>query len=111
MRTALLCVLITSLFATNCLTTAQAQGFTTFGGSDCAQWLKNHAQRDKAWVLGFLSGWNGAWLMAQKEKEDPLRKLNSADQAFLWLDNYCKANPLNHLSEATQALYLELRRK
>jgi hypothetical protein len=39
---------------------------------------------------------------------DPLRKLNSVDQAFLWMDYYCRANPLTNVSDGATRLYVEL---
>jgi hypothetical protein len=42
---------------------------------------------------------------------DPLNSLNSAAQAFVWLDNFCQANPLRQLDGAANELFAELKVK
>lgn len=83
-------------------------GVTTFGDYDCGEWFtKRNVAR--AWLLGYLTGIN--FMVAdEKKRYDPLSNLNSADQAYLWIDNYCKANPLKQLSTAGNLLYLELQK-
>lgn len=82
---------------------------THFGDYDCGEWFTKRTVA-KAWLLGYLSGIKTKWQM-RKKRYDPLSNLNSADQAYLWIDNYCKANPLKQLSAAGQLLYLELQKK
>lgn len=81
----------------------------SFGGADCGQWF-NEAKRlnAKIWLSGYLSGLNSA---IGKKFGDPLSKLSSMEQAFLWVDNYCRANPLSTVHEAGNDLYIELRDK
>ncbi len=82
---------------------------TIFGGYDCGQWTKrkpNHPM--EAWVTGYLSGLSVMHAQAQRQPPDPLDRLNSIDQAFVWLDNFCKANPLRRLDGATVELFDEL---
>jgi len=93
---------------------AQANiNFTMFGSPDCGQWLNQKNTTHKTWLLGFLSGQNRVWLFWSRqtvkgELSDPLDKLNSADQAFLWMDNYCRANPLKLVSNGGIDLFTEL---
>ena len=82
---------------------------THFGDYDCGEWFTKRPVAG-AWLLGYLSGIN-AMAADEKKRFDPLNNLNSADQAYLWVDNYCKANPLKQLSSAGQLLYLELQKK
>jgi hypothetical protein len=93
------------------LTTAtfRVSAGTSFGGGDCGQWFNKTGRLNaKIWLSGYLSGLNSA---IGKQFGDPLIKLSSMEQAFLWTDNYCKANPLSTLPEAGNALYMELRGK
>jgi hypothetical protein len=79
----------------------------TFGDPDCGRWVEEKTAPRKAWLLGYLSGLN----LSGIEKGDPLDKLASAEQAFAWMDNYCRQHPLNLLSEGGNALFAELIRK
>lgn len=84
-------------------------GMISFGSYDCGQWFVKK-EPAKAWLLGYLSGMN-AMLANDKIKYDPLDKLNSAEQAFLWMDNYCKTNPLKSVFDGGVELLLELQKK
>lgn len=90
------------------VTTALAIGGTIFGAYDCGQWFKKQ-EVAKAWLLGYLSGMNGM-VADDKLKYDPLGKLNSAEQAFLWMGNYCRQNPLKTVEDGGAQLYLELQK-
>jgi hypothetical protein len=57
--------------------------------------------------MGYLSGL--AAMNPESSEVDVLERLNSADQAFLWMDNYCKANPLKYVGTGANALYIELK--
>ncbi len=58
--------------------------------------------------MGYLSGIN---LMVADKNKDPLDKINSAEQIFVWMDNYCRANPLKNVREGAQDLFIELQKK
>lgn len=79
-----------------------AHAITTFGGQDCGQWIANP---NKIWLAGFLSGLN---VSVAKNLYDPLNQLGSLDQAVLWIDKYCRANPLNRATGAATLLFIEL---
>lgn len=82
-----------------------------FGNFDCAQWINSKTETRKAWVLGYMSGMSMATTFIGTDKNkhgDWLDKVNSADQIFLVLDNYCQKNPLRKIESAGFALYLEL---
>jgi hypothetical protein len=85
---------------------AAVGGTTMFGVPDCGKWIVNHTESQKGWLLGFLSG-----LASMDTTKDVLDSLDSADQIYLWTNNYCQANPLSTLNEAGNVLYLELIRK
>jgi hypothetical protein len=58
----------------------------------------------QSWSLGFVSAFNAYQL---KQSEDVSKGTNNAG-LLAWLDNYCRANPLDTISRATDALVLEL---
>ena len=101
--TAIACaMLLTSLSVAH----AQGQPATTFGNRDCGRWFKEPAA--KTWLMGYLSGVSA---MSPAHFGDPLGKLGSAEQAFLWIDNYCKTNPLSSIDRGAAALMFELKDK
>jgi len=85
-------------------------GQVGFGNFDCGQWVSAKTETRKAWLLGYMSGLN-AGTNPDGKKMDWLDKVNSAEQIFLFADNYCRANPLRKIESAAIALYLELLNK
>jgi hypothetical protein len=81
----------------------------TFGVVDCGQWLNDKTPSRKTWVLGYLTGVN-AMHNATTDK-NPLGKINSADQIYVWIDNYCQKNPLKSVDDAAANLFFELLKK
>jgi hypothetical protein len=86
---------------------AQVMANTTVGSTDCGQWTQKPSNPRKAWLLGFMSGLN----FANPSRSDALNKLSSADQIIVWMDNYCKDNPLNDVAVGGRELYAELLKK
>ena len=86
---------------------AISQNGTTFGTPDCGQWVANSKSNfsTKTWLLGFMSGINTG---LSKPKDDPLSKVNSAEQIYLWMDNFCQKNPLQTVQDGGLALFIEL---
>lgn len=60
------------------------------------------------WLSGYLSGLNVAHTKGGIVPSDPLSELNSMDQARIWMDNYCRADPLSKISGAAVQLFSEL---
>jgi hypothetical protein len=90
-------------------------GAWTYGVRDCGQWInrKKDAYSELAitgWLAGYMSGLSQMHALNGR-KDDPLKKATSADQIFLWMDNYCQKNPLNDLVDGGDALFLELMKK
>jgi hypothetical protein len=100
----ILILLVTSLIF---IQSAFSQVSTSFGAPDCGQWATKAKSNPsyKSWVVGYLSGLNSALFTS---KNDPLDKINSAEQIFLWMDNFCQRNPLKNVQDGGNALYLEL---
>jgi hypothetical protein len=46
-----------------------------------------------------------------KEDDDPLKSINSAQQIYAWMDNYCQKKPLESTHQGGFELYLELMKK
>lgn len=82
--------------------------YAMFGGYDCGQWfVPGKRQYAAAWLVGFLSGQSLMYYQLGPHS-DPLDELRSADQAYLWMDNWCRANPLEGIDKGGQALFREL---
>ena len=81
-----------------------------FGTSDCGQWVANSKSNFsiRSWLLGYMSGLNYG---LSNEKNDALNKVNSAEQIFLWMDNFCTKNPLKRVSQGGNELFDELSKK
>lgn len=88
-----------------CCLAQTAFGQNTIGEPNCGQWVSRKREPDKAWLLGYLSG---ASLWQVGTKANFLKQVGSAEQIYLWMDNYCKANPLGFLSEGGDNLIFEL---
>lgn len=76
---------------------------TSFGAPDCGSWIAAPSPAHKAWLMGFLSGVNAMW-----KGSDPLDQVTNANQFFVWMDNYCRAHPLNKVTDGGVDLYIEL---
>ncbi len=89
-------------------------GAMTYGVRDCGGWI-NRGKNDyeRLAVEGWLSGYmTGLSIMRELngKKDNPLGKV-SADQIYLWMNNYCQKNPLNDLVDGGSDLFLELMKK
>lgn len=91
---------------------AHAAGRAIFGAGllSCGEWQKFKATNDRAslfqmqaWVDGFLSGQN---LMS--EAPDILVDKPNSTAFYAWIDNYCAANPLDSIAQASVKLRIEL---
>jgi hypothetical protein len=68
---------------------------TSFGHVDCGVWLTPPneivALANKQWLNGYLSGLNAALLTTNGD----LLKKTSPQQAWVWMDKYCRENPMS----------------
>ena len=90
-----------ALFAALSLVTFHALAITSIGGTDCGKFVESPRIYDQ-WVGGYLSGLNST---LGSEKQDPLHSIKSIEQASVWLQTYCKANPFDTLQGAANRLY------
>ena len=83
------------------------------GAVSCGKWTQD--RRDsvplagalESWVQGFISAANGAMAQPGAPMFDWAADTND-EGVFAWIDNYCAAHPLNHVSTAADAMFGEL---
>jgi hypothetical protein len=74
------------------------------GTRSCSSWTIDRRApsitkiADEAWILGFLSGVGATSDLAL----NPLKDVDSND-VFVWIDNYCRAHPLEDIEKAGEA--------
>ena len=91
----------------SCAAIGDAQASAIRGSRSCGTWIKDRADTkwlalaEQDWLLGFLSG------MAFYSSKDILNGTDN-ESIFLWVDNYCRANPLKSLYHAGDELFDEL---
>ena len=89
------------------------------GDPDCAMWVKPESSarelENRAWLIGFLSGFNMGFSMAssgtvgQRTAEFSFDSTN--EKIFLWMDNYCRTNPLSSAMYGAGELMQDRNRK
>ena len=78
---------------------------TSFGVTDCGTWVNQKRITDKVWALGYISGVNAA---SSTPTNDILKSIKSAEQIWLFVDKYCRDNPLLTVPNALNNLWIEL---
>lgn len=92
--------------------TAYAQTLPDVRGvPDCASWLQpEDATRElmnKLWLVGYLSGLNLGFSLDERRKPFNYFAGVTTGQIYLWMDNYCRANPLSSAMIGSSELYKE----
>jgi hypothetical protein len=59
------------------------------------------ALAEMQWVVGFLSGVG----YVGSDDDDPLDGMDDPEGVWAWVDNYCRANPINPIERAATAFY------
>ena len=88
-------------------------GSQVYGASDCGSWLGAKAEPisrrgQELWLVGYLSGRNVMHDRAKLKPTDPLGRLGSTTQVFVWMDNYCQVNPLKWVVQGADDLWIEI---
>ena len=100
------------LFAAIAVALASASataGPTGIGPIDCGSWfLAEQRLQNHSWLDGYLSGVSMTWAALKQRPQDPLSEIKNSNQAYLWMDSYCKANPLSHVHVGAAVLWAEL---
>lgn len=85
-------------------TGAYSDTVTVRGFASCGEWVADQGgvkTLDKSWLQGYMSG------LAVGRNKDIL--VGTDDSSIgLWMDNYCKANPLKRVYEGGSDLFIEL---
>ena len=82
-----------------------------FGNVDCGRWVKNQTAINKTWVAGFVSGLSLQYAATNPNARDPLGDLTSFEQINVWLDNWCRDNPLKDASIGLYFMFEQLKKK
>lgn len=82
-------------------------GITSMGDRTCGKWIANKSNLsassyDRTWLVGYMTG------LAVALQTDILQQPDG-ESIFLWMDNWCRANPLSNLSTGGTVLYNELK--
>lgn len=103
---------------------ANSHAVILLGTPSCGQWVAGRTkdsqqasevvqhikgEQYKSWLMGYLSGL-AAISNAVKNDVDVLKGAE-AESIFLWMDNYCKTNPLDTLSDGGLSVFTELAKK
>lgn len=93
------------------LVSTGATAVSTMGNTSCGRWVKDRSAsslRDQlagdSWLIGYLNGvaaWSDVDILNQVDGES----------LMLWMDNYCKANPLESVAHGGMVLGVELMKK
>lgn len=84
-----------------------AKPVTILGITSCGNWVKARSEKDtlelvyRAWLHGYLSG-----IAVESEKD--LLDATDSESLALWVDKFCKANPLDNVGNAGYFLATEL---
>jgi hypothetical protein len=92
---------------------ANSNALSVYGGDSCGKWVKDRAEPnqptlnaviDEKWLIGFISGIVAGTNVDFLKQTDP-------DSIYLWMDNYCKKNPLSTTLEGGEVLAIELTKR
>jgi hypothetical protein len=82
----------------------------SFEASSCGNWTQTRKNQDnqylEGWVLGFVTGAN-----AYDQNDGKLGVGSGATAMLAWVDQYCAANPLAPVIEASLKLVIELKKR
>ena len=106
--------ILLTIITFSCITT-NAIAVTTRGSPLCSEWVQNQKEKEikgntiaaldnESWLLGFLSGY---------ALYSDINFIEGTDNKslFLWVSNYCSANPLKALGTSGDALFKELKKE
>lgn len=81
------------------LLSTEASAYKTFGDRSCGQWLSRSSNgfeetAVQGWLMGYMTG------LATATTSIDLLASTDAPSVMAWVDNYCRANPLNKITDA-----------
>ena len=104
MKNRILAIVLLFIFASPIV---EAQTVGIRGGRSCGKWTNDRAKEgwssivNEAWTVGFLSG------LAMKSGKNIHEHVDN-DSIYLFIDNYCRTNPLKSITDASLALFDEV---
>ena len=91
------------------LSTGASAAVTTLGVQSCGDWIQERSKSDairgdEIWLVGYMTG------VAIGTGKDFIAGTDALS-IFIWMDNYCRANPLKDISRGGIELYFELKKQ
>ena len=93
------------------LATTGASAVEPMGDTSCGKWVKDRTSgivKDQlsltSWLIGYLNGiarWSEVDILSNADRES----------LMVWMDNYCKTNPLESVEHGSFNLSIELIKK
>ena len=84
--------------------------YGSYGKRSCGQWIEDRKPEHSSMQI-MLTGWLAGYMTAANQwiegKENWLEG-SDIDSAMLWIDKYCRENPLSDSADAMVALMREL---
>lgn len=115
MRTRVASFYVVLLLALSCVSAAASAqdrpiAMFSFADTSCSQWVKSaNVTWDRAqydwWFRGFVTGYN----FGNPENQVPLGRMPNSETLYLFVDKYCRDNPLHPFVSAAFKLVEELR--
>lgn len=100
-------LMVVSGYATN----ASAGAIQGAGAIPCSKWVEDRASGDHnmtlAWVMGFMSSYNH--YINESGKKNGVFWENNYNSIALWMDNYCRRNPLETVYSGSYMLIEEMK--
>ena len=102
-----------SLLVSNIAASSEMQALAGIGAFSCGKFIADTEDSEMMrslyffWAQGFLSGLN----FKHFHNAQFATNLSGSDALKLWIENYCKDDPLDYYSTAVVKLWHELRRR
>lgn len=94
-------------------TSATAGSIQGAGAMPCGKWVTERATGDHhmalAWIMGFMSSYNH-YVESSPKRNGVFGEIDHNSIA-LWMDNYCKSNPLESVYSGSYKLIEEMNKK
>ena len=91
---------------------SQSPAHPVRGSPNCGSWVKpednSYEILNKSWLIGYLSGINMGFLIEKQRDFNYFSSGVTNEQIFLWMDKYCRENPLSKVTSGAGDLYKEM---
>ena len=88
---------------------AHSQGVVVLGALDCGKWVQARTNSASSNLEHYLLGLLNGLALGRQVEFWQARGLPSPsrESVYLWMDGYCRDNPLNDVAQGATALYAE----